>query len=155
MTPGTAFVARHCAHSFHVYVHTIHMEDRLVCLFPWSCTRSWPIRTLFRIIYLIIYLFASKIIWLCWFRASTDDLHAFLIWRDVLCLIFFSWRGMLQEGMHMGEKHRANERSLILQNVIFREFSFIFIVIVISSLKGTEEIQLVLKGKFRSLSKHI
>lgn len=68
---------------------------------------------------------------------------------------FFSWRGMLQEDMPMGEKHRANEVSLILQNVIFRELSFIFTVIVIYSLKGIEEIQLVLKGKSRSLSKHI
>lgn len=62
---------------------------------------------------------------------------------------------MLQEDMLMGEKHSANEMSLILQNVIFREFSFIFIVIVIYSLKGIEEIQLVLKGKSRSLSQHI
>lgn len=62
---------------------------------------------------------------------------------------------MLQEDMPMGEKHSANEMSLILQNVIFREFSFIFIVIVIYSLKGIEEIQLVLKGKSRSLSQHI
>lgn len=34
------------------------------------------------------FIIASMIFWLCWFWASTD-LHAFLIWRDVLCLIFF------------------------------------------------------------------
>lgn len=62
---------------------------------------------------------------------------------------------MLHKDMPMGEKHTANEMSLILQNDIFREFSFIFIVIVTYSLKGIGEIQLVLKGKSRSFSKHI
>lgn len=64
--------------------------------------------------------------------------------------VFFSWRGMLQEDKPMGENYAANEMSLILQNVTFREFSFIFILIAIDSLKRIEEIQLFLKGKSRS-----
>lgn len=65
---------------------------------------------------------------------------------EMFCDIFFSWRGILQEDKPMGE----NEMSLILQNVTFREFSFIFILIAVDSLKRIEEIQLFLKGKSRS-----